>query len=90
MAYVYSNILCYKSNEYRLKEKIRNLIMLWKDIEEIAHSLEENYHDAKIENLKLSDLHELIISLNEFDDDIDDYPDRNLNAILEAWLELRA
>ena len=90
MAYVYSNILYYKSNEYRLKEKIRNLIMLWKDIEEIAHSLEENYHDATIENLKLSDLHELIISLNEFDDDIDDYPDRNLNAILEAWLELRA
>lgn len=64
--------------------------MLWKDIEEIAHSLEENYHDAKIEDLRLNDIYDLVISLNEFDDDVDDYTDRNLNAILEAWIELRS
>lgn len=64
--------------------------MRWNDIEEIARSLEENYQDEKIEDIRLTDLYELVINLNEFDDDVEDYTDRNLNAILEAWLELRS
>lgn len=64
--------------------------MRWNDIEEIARSLEDNYQDEKIEDIRLADLYELVISLNEFDDDVDDYTDRTLNAILEAWLELRS
>lgn len=63
--------------------------MHWNDIEEIAEALEENYHDEKIEKLKLHDLHELVISLEDFDDDRDYYGDRVLNAILEAWMEIR-
>ncbi len=64
--------------------------MRWNDIEEIVRSLEENYQDEKIEDIRLADLYELVINLNEFDDDVDNYTDRTLNAILEAWLELRS
>lgn len=63
--------------------------MQWNDIEKIVESLEENYHDQKIENLRLDHLHELIISLPDFDDDIEEYPDRILNTILESWQETR-
>lgn len=63
--------------------------MRWNDIEEIAKTLEENYQDENIDNLKLNDLHDLVVSLYEFDDDVDEYNERILNAILEEWMQIR-
>jgi FeS assembly protein IscX len=63
--------------------------MRWNDIEDIAEALEGYYPDEEIEAIRLADLHDLIITLNEFDDALDSN-DRILEAIREAWLELRA
>jgi FeS assembly protein IscX len=62
--------------------------MRWNDIEDIAEALEEHYPDEEIEMIRLADLHDLIITLNDFDDSLDSN-DRVLEAVREAWLELR-
>ncbi len=64
--------------------------MQWNDIEKIVSALEENYHEQKIDNLRIDQLHELIISLHDFDDDIEEYPTRILNTILESWQDVRS
>lgn len=63
--------------------------MRWNDIEDIAEALEEHYPDEEVEDIRLADLHDLIITLNEFDDDTDRANDRILEAVREAWLEIR-
>ncbi len=64
--------------------------MRWTDIEDIAEALEEYYPDEEIERLRLADLHDLITTLNEFEDDPERYNDRALEVLREAWLEVRA
>lgn len=63
--------------------------MHWNDLEEIAEALEENYPDEDVEDLRLVDLHDLIIALNEFDDNPEKSNDRILETILDMWIELR-
>ncbi|MES2215252.1 MAG: Fe-S cluster assembly protein IscX [Pseudomonadota bacterium] len=63
--------------------------MHWNDLEDIAEALEENYPDEDIEDLRLVDLHDLVITLHEFNDDPEKSQDRVLEAILDIWTELR-
>lgn len=63
--------------------------MHWNDLEEIAEALEENYQDEDIEDLRLVDLYDLIVTLNEFDDDPEKSNDRVLEVILDMWIEIR-
>jgi len=64
--------------------------MRWTDIEDIVDALEEHYHDEEVETIRLADLHDLVITLNEFEDDPEKSNDRVLEALRDAWLELRA
>lgn len=63
--------------------------MHWNDVEEIIEILEENYHDIEISGLKLSELEEMVRSLNEFDDHEVKASKERLDEILEAWREFR-
>lgn len=63
--------------------------MRWNEIEDIAEALEEHYPDEEVEDIRPQDLHDLIITLNEFDDDTAKPSDRILEAVREAWLEMR-
>ncbi len=63
--------------------------MHWRDVEEIAISLEENYPDEDIDELKFKDLKELVKSLSDFDDHEVETSNEMLQEILEAWKELR-
>jgi FeS assembly protein IscX len=63
--------------------------MRWENIEEIAEALEESHPDAEIRNLRLARLHKWITQLLDFDDDPGSANERVLEAIHEAWAELR-
>lgn len=63
--------------------------MHWRDVEEIAISLEENYPDEDIDELKFKDLKELVKSLSDFDDHEVETSNEMLQEILEAWKEIR-
>lgn len=63
--------------------------MKWLDIEEIAESLEDKYPDVDIVNLRYTDFHKWIVSLEEFDDDVNKSSERILEAIHSKWLEVR-
>ena len=63
--------------------------MHWRDVEEIAISLEENYPDEEIDDLKLKDIEELVKSLSDFDDHEIETSNNVLQEILEAWKEVR-
>lgn len=63
--------------------------MHWRDVEEIAISLEENYPDEDIDELKFKDIEELVKSLSDFDDHEIETSNNVLQEILEAWKEVR-
>jgi len=63
--------------------------MHWRDVDEIAISLEENYPDEDIDDLKFKDIKELIKSLSDFDDHEIETSNEVLQEILEAWKEIR-
>lgn len=63
--------------------------MHWRDVEEIAISLEENYPDEDIESLKFQDIEELVRSLSDFDDHEIETSNNVLQEILEAWKEVK-
>jgi FeS assembly protein IscX len=63
--------------------------MRWNDIEDIVEALEEAYPDEEIEDLRFEDLHDLIVTLHEFEDDPEKATDRILEAIQDGWIELR-
>lgn len=63
--------------------------MHWRDVDEIAISLEENYPDEDINDLKFKDIKELVKSLSDFDDHEIETSNDVLQEILEAWKEIR-
>lgn len=63
--------------------------MRWNDLEQIVESLEESYSDEEIDDLRFEDLHDMIITLNDFDDDLEQSDDRILEAILDMWIDYR-
>lgn len=63
--------------------------MKWTDIYDIAISLEEEYPDADIVNLRFTDLHKWIVNLADFDDDPKRSNEKILEAIQAAWIEER-
>ncbi len=63
--------------------------MKWTDIEDIAIGLEEKYPDKDNINLRFTDLHAWVCSLEGFDDDPAKSNEKKLEAIQMAWLEER-
>ncbi len=63
--------------------------MLWSDIETIITALEENYPDEEVKGIRLIELYDIIISLEEFCDDHERYDSTVLKAIREGWIDLR-
>ena len=63
--------------------------MRWNDVESIVEALEETYPDEEIDDLRFEEVHDLVITLNDFDDDPEQSNDRALEVILDTWLEYR-
>jgi FeS assembly protein IscX len=65
--------------------------MQWENIKEIIETLNLEYGDDEIDvdNITISELHDLIIGLQDFSDDPDGVDDRQLTVILEAWIDSR-
>lgn len=63
--------------------------MHWEDVEEIAEQLEENYSEEDTEGLKLSEIEEMVRSLNDFEDHDEEVSRERLKEIVEAWQEIR-
>tara|TARA_B100001057_G_C22678225_1_gene882709 strand:+ start:539 stop:730 length:192 start_codon:yes stop_codon:yes gene_type:complete len=63
--------------------------MKWSDTFDIAIALEEKYPEEDNINLRFTDLHSWIISLEGFDDDSNKSNEKILEAIQMAWIEER-
>ncbi|WP_419235443.1 Fe-S cluster assembly protein IscX [Rickettsia endosymbiont of Nabis limbatus] len=63
--------------------------MHWRDIEEIAEHLEDNYSDDYSSNMKLAVLKEMVTSLTDFEDHEVEVKGETLEEILEKWREIR-
>jgi FeS assembly protein IscX len=61
----------------------------WLDTREVAISLEEQYPDIDNLNLSFPNLHKLVLSLKEFDDDPKTSNEKILEAIQMTWIEER-
>tara|TARA_B100000579_G_C22196196_1_gene560836 strand:- start:68 stop:271 length:204 start_codon:yes stop_codon:yes gene_type:complete len=61
----------------------------WNDHREIAILLEENYPDKDNVNLRFTDLHKWVVTLNEFQDDPNGSNEKILEAIQMSWIEER-
>lgn len=77
--------------KFQREQEILVLInpMKWTDINDIAISLEEKYPEKDNVNLRFTDLHKWIISLEDFDDVPEKSNEKILEAIQMAWLEER-
>lgn len=63
--------------------------MKWTDIQRIAEELEDAHPDVDNVNLRFTDLHRWIVSLDGFDDDPTRSNEKILEAIQAAWIEER-
>lgn len=63
--------------------------MHWNDIDAIAQSLEELYSNEDIPENDLPYLHEMVLSIPEFEDNEIEVEDDHLKVILEAWIDFR-
>lgn len=63
--------------------------MHWNDTDQIVESLEELYENEDIPEEDLPYLHEMVLSIPEFEDQEVPVDDAHLKVILEAWLEYR-
>lgn len=63
--------------------------MHWSDIDQIVESLEEMYADEDIPVDDLPYLHEMVLSIAEFEDREISVDDAHLKVILESWLDNR-
>ena len=61
----------------------------WTDSREIAILLEAMYPDVDNLNLRFTDLHKWVLSLNQFDDDPNSSNEKILEAIQMAWIDER-
>ena len=63
--------------------------MKWSDTIDIAIALEEKFPNEDNINLRFTDLHKWICSLDEFEDDPDKSNEKILEAIQMAWIDER-
>lgn len=63
--------------------------MKWTDIQRIAEDLEDAHPDADNVNLRFTDLHQWVVSLEGFDDDPARSNEKILEAIQAAWIAER-
>ena len=61
----------------------------WTDTTDIAIALEEKYPNKDNINLRFTDLHKWITSLDEFDDDENASNEKILESIQMAWIDER-
>ncbi len=61
--------------------------MLWTDVSEIAIELYENHPDVDPRYILFTDLHNLVINLEGFNDDLTKSNERILEAIQMNWIE---
>lgn len=63
--------------------------MRWTDIEEIAEVLEELYPEVDVQNIRFTQLHQLVTELLDFEDNPNNSNEKILEAIQSTWIELR-
>ncbi len=63
--------------------------MKWSDTIDIAIALEEKFPNEDNINLRFTDLHKWICSLDEFEDDPNKSNEKILEAIQMAWIDER-
>lgn len=61
--------------------------MKWTDIQRIAEELADKYPDVDPLAINFVDLHNRVVSLDEFDDDHKRGGEKILEAIQAAWIE---
>ena len=61
----------------------------WTDTMDIAIALEEKYPEADNINLRFTDLHKWVTSLDEFDDNENTSNEKILESIQMAWIDER-
>ena len=61
----------------------------WTDTMDIAIALEEKYPEADNINLRFTDLHKWVTSLDEFDDNENTSNEKILESIQMAWISER-
>ncbi len=63
--------------------------MRWTDAREIAENLYDEHPDVDPLKLRFTELHALVMALEDFDDDPEKSNEAILEAILQAWLDER-
>ena len=63
--------------------------MRWTDAQEIAETLYDENPDMDPLKLRFTELHAMILALEDFDDDPEKSNEAILEAILQAWLDER-
>jgi FeS assembly protein IscX len=61
--------------------------MKWKDIQPIAEALYDQHPDVDPKTIRFVDLHNYIVSLEDFDDDHSRGGEKVLEAIQQAWID---
>ncbi len=63
--------------------------MRWTDAREIAENLYDEHPDVDPLKLRFTELHAMVMALEDFDDDPEKSNEAILEAILQAWLDER-
>ncbi len=63
--------------------------MRWTDAREIAENLYDEHPDVDPLKLRFTELHAMVMALENFDDDPEKSNEAILEAILQAWLDER-
>ena len=63
--------------------------MRWKDAREIGKALAERYPEVDPLKLRFTELHDMVVALEGFDDDPEKSTEAILEAILQVWLDER-
>ncbi|HIU85129.1 MAG TPA: Fe-S cluster assembly protein IscX [Candidatus Aphodousia gallistercoris] len=63
--------------------------MRWKDAREIGEALAERYPEVDPLKLRFTELHDMVVALEGFDDDPEKSTEAILEAILQVWLDER-
>ena len=63
------------------------MIMRWTDTLQIAEALYDAHPDVNPLKLRFTELHAMVLELEDFDDDPEKSTEAILEAILQAWLD---
>lgn len=61
--------------------------MRWTDTQAIAEALYDTHPDVNPLKLRFTELHAMVLELEDFDDDPEKSTEAILEAILQAWLD---